>query len=126
MEMSEILKAVKALPAEVKTLLDQNGQLEDEVERLNFELGKALASNEEMTDKNKQLEEDLSRERLTTKSVRAICSRRLIIWKTKNSRWLMSWRLCAQKCVTCHQRTGNRPPMKGRSRRKSSQNWKAS
>lgn len=69
MDINETMKALKALPGEMKRITDENRQMSDEIERLNVELGKALASNEEMTDKNKQLEEDLSRERLTTKSV---------------------------------------------------------
>ena len=38
MGMNEMLKALKGLPAEVKRLLDENGQLVDEVDRLNSEL----------------------------------------------------------------------------------------
>lgn len=69
MDINETMKALKALPGEMKRITDENRQMSDEIERLNVELGKALASNEEMTDKNKQLEDDLSRERLTTKSL---------------------------------------------------------
>ena len=31
MELNEMLKALKGLPAEVKRLLDENGQFEDEI-----------------------------------------------------------------------------------------------
>ena len=60
MEMSEMLKALKGLPAEVKRLLDENGQLVDEVDRLNSELGHTQMSLEEQSDK--------AHERVTTKS----------------------------------------------------------
>lgn len=68
MEMSEMLKALKGLPAEVKRLLDENGQLVDEVDRLNSELGHTQMSLEEQTDKVKELEEELAHERVTAKS----------------------------------------------------------
>ena len=66
--MSEMLKALKGLPAEVKRLLDENGQLVDEVDRLNSELGHTQMSLEEQTDKVKELEEELAHERVTAKS----------------------------------------------------------
>ena len=69
MEISEMLKAVKALPAEVKTLLDQNGQLVDEVERLNSELGHTQLNLDETSDKVKELEDELAHERVTAKSI---------------------------------------------------------
>lgn len=68
MEMSEMLKALKGLPAEVKRLLDENGQLVDEVDRLNSELGHTQMSLEEQSDKVKELEEELAHERVTAKS----------------------------------------------------------
>ena len=66
--MSEMLKALKGLPAEVKRLLDENGQLVDEVDRLNSELGHTQMSLEEQSDKVKELEEELAHERVTAKS----------------------------------------------------------
>lgn len=66
--MNEMLKALKGLPAEVKKLLDENGQLVDEVDRLNSELGHTQMSLEEQTDKVKELEEELAHERVTAKS----------------------------------------------------------
>ncbi len=66
--MNEMLKALKGLPAEVKRLLDENGQLVDEVDRLNSELGHTQMSLEEQSDKVKELEEELARERVTAKS----------------------------------------------------------
>ena len=66
--MNEMLKALKGLPAEVKRLLDENGQLVDEVDRLNSELGHTQMSLEEQTDKVKELEEELAHERVTAKS----------------------------------------------------------
>ena len=66
--MNEMLKALKGLPAEVKRLLDENGQLVDEVDRLNSELGHTQMSLEEQSDKVKELEEELAHERVTTKS----------------------------------------------------------
>jgi DNA repair exonuclease SbcCD ATPase subunit len=68
MGMNEMLKALKGLPAEVKRLLDENGQLVDEVDRLNSELGHTQMSLEEQSDKVKALEEELAHERVTTKS----------------------------------------------------------
>ena len=68
MGMNEMLKALKGLPAEVKRLLDENGQLVDEVDRLNSELGHTQMSLEEQTDKVKELEEELAHERVTAKS----------------------------------------------------------
>lgn len=66
--MSEMLKALKGLPAEVKRLLDENGQLVEEVDRLNSELGHTQMSLEEQSDKVKELEEELAHERVTAKS----------------------------------------------------------
>ena len=66
--MNEMLKALKGLPAEVKRLLDENGQLVEEVDRLNSELGHTQMSLEEQTDKVKELEEELAHERVTAKS----------------------------------------------------------
>ena len=66
--MNEMLKALKGLPAEVKRLLDENGQLVDEVDRLNSELGHTQMSLEEQSDKVKELEEELAHERVTAKS----------------------------------------------------------
>ena len=66
--MNEMLKALKGLPAEVKKLLDENGQLVDEVDRLNSELGHTQMSLEEQSDKVKELEEELAHERVTAKS----------------------------------------------------------
>ena len=66
--MNEMLKALKGLPAEVKRLLDENGQLVDEVDRLNSELGHTQMSLEEQADKVKELEEELAHERVTAKS----------------------------------------------------------
>ena len=66
--MNEMLKALKGLPAEVKRLLDENGQLVDEVDRLNSELGHTQMSMEEQSDKVKELEEELAHERVTAKS----------------------------------------------------------
>lgn len=66
--MNEMLKALKGLPAEVKKLLDENGQLVDEVDRLNSELGHTQMSLEEQADKVKELEEELAHERVTAKS----------------------------------------------------------
>jgi DNA repair exonuclease SbcCD ATPase subunit len=63
-----MLKALKGLPAEVKRLLDENGQLVEEVDRLNSELGHTQMSLEEQTDKVKELEEELAHERVTAKS----------------------------------------------------------
>ena len=68
MGMNEMLKALKGLPAEVKKLLDENGQLVDEVDRLNSELGHTQMSLEEQSDKVKELEEELAHERVTAKS----------------------------------------------------------
>ena len=68
MGMNEMLKALKGLPAEVKRLLDENGQLVDEVDRLNSELGHTQMSLEEQSDKVKELEEELAHERVTAKS----------------------------------------------------------
>lgn len=68
MGMNEMLKALKGLPAEVKRLLDENGQLVEEVDRLNSELGHTQMSLEEQSDKVKALEEELAHERVTTKS----------------------------------------------------------
>ena len=66
--MNEMLKVLKGLPAEVKRLLDENGQLVDEVDRLNSELGHTQMSLEEQSDKVKELEEELAHERVTAKS----------------------------------------------------------
>ena len=68
MGMNEMLKVLKGLPAEVKKLLDENGQLVDEVDRLNSELGHTQMSLEEQSDKVKELEEELAHERVTAKS----------------------------------------------------------
>lgn len=68
MGMNEMLKALKGLPAEVKKLLDENGQLVEEVDRLNSELGHTQMSLEEQSDKVKELEEELAHERVTAKS----------------------------------------------------------
>jgi len=69
MELSEMLKAVKALPAEVRGLLDQNGQLEDEVGRLNAVLKQTTGSLEMQSDKVKELEDELAHVRVEAKSV---------------------------------------------------------
>ena len=68
MELSEMLKALKGLPAEVKRLLDENGKLVDEVDRLNSDLGHTQMNLEEQSDKVKTLEEELAHERVTAKS----------------------------------------------------------
>ena len=66
--MNEMLKALKGLPAEVKRLLDENGQLVDEVDSLNSEMGQTQMSLEEQSDKVKELAEELAHERVTAKS----------------------------------------------------------
>ena len=69
MELNEMLKALKGLPAEVKRLLDENGQLVDEIDSLNAELGQVKVSLEEKNIKINDLEDELAHERVTTKSM---------------------------------------------------------
>ena len=69
MELNEMLKALKGLPAEVKRLLDENGQLVGEIDSLNAELGQVKVSLEEKNIKINDLEDELAHERVTTKSM---------------------------------------------------------
>ena len=69
MGMNEMLKALKGLPAEVKRLLDENGQLVGEIDSLNAELGQVKVSLEEKNIKINDLEDELAHERVTTKSM---------------------------------------------------------
>ena len=64
-----MLKVLKGLPAEVKKLLDENGQLVDEVDRLNAEMEQKIITLEEKSDKVKVLEDELAHERVSSKSI---------------------------------------------------------